>query len=65
MFLKKKNIPVEIRELDGVYYIYINGQRSTKSFLKLSTAKAYGTRMAKHLDSLDNVKSGYDFVDLD
>lgn len=63
---KKKNIPVEIRELDDVYYIYINGQRNTKPFLKLSTAKAYGTRMAKHLDSLDREsKNGYDFVDLD
>lgn len=63
---KKKNISVEIRELDGIYYIYINGQRRTNSFLKLSTAKAYGTRMSKHLDSLDREsKAGYDFVDLD
>lgn len=63
---RRKNIPVEIRELDEVFYIYINGQRSTKSFLKLSTAKAYGTRMVRHLDSLErDSKKGYDFVDLD
>lgn len=66
MLGKRKNISVEIRELDGIYYIYINGKRRTNSFLKLSAAKAYGTRMAKHLDSLEKEsKAGYDFVDLD
>ena len=61
---RRKNISVEIREHDNIFYIYIDGQRRSKTFEKLSTAKGYCTRVCNNIDQLSQVK-GYDFVNLD
>ena len=49
---------------DGTtFYVYINGKRKTKTFEKLSAAKAYCNKLGKQLDQLAKVNETDDLDD--